>query len=134
LFIGEAESKESPDLINFTHVDKSSELPATGESVRAICNFQGTTYVATFDRGVERLDGAYRTLIWPTNSTDPRERHVVSMHADGDKSLWIGTAEAGVFVFDGKQVRDEKSLRGIGSIWSIEGTEKDGFWIAATRG
>ena len=84
---------------------------ATSDNIRSIATFQGSVYVANFDHGVERIEGNRRTLVWPPlNSeaaSDPRARQVLSLHADNPpkgpvEKLWIGTAEAGVFSFDGK--------------------------------
>ncbi|HYE65290.1 MAG TPA: two-component regulator propeller domain-containing protein [Pyrinomonadaceae bacterium] len=106
------------------------------ESVRAICTFRDKTYIAIYGRGIERLDGERRTLIWPTGQSDPRLREVTSLHPDGSDGLWIGTARAGVFVFNGQQVtQDHASEKLAGSaVWAIDGTRKGGLWLATARG
>lgn len=136
----------------FVRLEPPAGLSDTRDNIRAITKFQGSVYVANFDRGVERLDGAKRTLVWPAlhspavnseeskaedpeDSPDPRARQVVSLHADKTR-LWIGTVEAGVFSFDGQKITVDHAfdeLIGV-SIWSIEGTSDDVLWIATARG
>ncbi|HYX42949.1 MAG TPA: two-component regulator propeller domain-containing protein, partial [Pyrinomonadaceae bacterium] len=77
--------------------------PARVESVRALRNFQGATFIASYGLGVERLDGARRTHVWPAANDDPHLREVTALYADGDARLWIGTAHAGVFVYENGQ-------------------------------
>jgi signal transduction histidine kinase len=50
--------------------------------------------------------------------------------------MWIGTAEAGVFSFDGKKATVDHALDElIGNIvWSIEGVSDDVLWLATARG
>jgi len=110
--------------------------PGTADNIRAIGVFQGAVYIADFGRGVERLDGSKRTLVWPDESTSgAREREVVSLHAEKDW-LWIGTAEAGVFRFNGKQARIDHALGELigAAVWSIEGSIDDVLWLASARG
>jgi hypothetical protein len=40
------------------------ESTAGNESIRAIANFRGAVYIANFGRGLERLDGEKRSLVW----------------------------------------------------------------------
>lgn len=127
--------KMPPDSQAFVRVESAAGASATPDNIRAICSFQGATYLANFDRGVERLDGAKRTLIWPDDSGDAYAKQVVSLYADNDR-LWIGTAEAGVLVFDGKRVTADHALDELigRTIWSIEGTSDDVLWLATARG
>jgi signal transduction histidine kinase/ligand-binding sensor domain-containing protein len=107
-----------------------------GESVRAIRIFQGTPYIAIYGRGIERLGpDDRRTLVWPERN-EPALREVTSLHADGDKRLCIGTARAGVFVFDGKQVTQEPALEKIKgrAVWAIAGNSEQGLWLATGNG
>jgi len=106
------------------------------ESVRAIRIFQGKTHVAIFGRGVERVEGERRTLVWPVASADARLKNVTGLHTDGSDRLWIGTAENGVFIFDGRQATQDaalESLRG-SPVWAIDGTRDGGLWFATARG
>ncbi|HEY0099540.1 MAG TPA: two-component regulator propeller domain-containing protein [Pyrinomonadaceae bacterium] len=106
------------------------------ESVRAIRIFQGKTHVAVYGRGVERVEGEKRLLVWPVASPDARLKNVTSLHTDGDDRLWIGTAENGVFIFDGRQATQDAALETLrGSpVWAIDGTRDGGLWFATARG
>ena len=106
------------------------------DNVRAIRVFQGAIYIANFGHGVERIDGAKRTLIWPTEPADPRERQVISLSGEADERLWIGTAEAGVFVFDGKQVTTDPALDRLkgAAVRSVEGARDGVTWFGSARG
>jgi signal transduction histidine kinase/ligand-binding sensor domain-containing protein len=117
------------------HTGEMTRLESTvvNESIRAIANFRGAVYVANFGRGLERLDGEKRSLVW-SGSTQ-----VVSLYAEGDARLWIGTADSGVYAFDGSNTARESSLNvgNIGNeaaIWSIRGTREKGLWLATSRG
>ena len=114
--------------------DTSEQRP--GENVRAIRIFQGKTYLALFGRGVERLDGERRTLVWPGESADAGLREVTSLHVEGNDRLWIGTAKGGVFIFDGQRVIQEPALGKLSGspIWAIDGTVASGLWFATARG
>jgi signal transduction histidine kinase/ligand-binding sensor domain-containing protein len=118
------------------NVKKTAE-PALSGSVRDIARFGDAVYVATFGRGLERFDGpGRRALVWPRAGDDPRLREVVSLYADGArKRLWIGTANAGVFYFDGESVKSEAALAPLagGTVWSE--SQADGWlWLATSRG
>ncbi|HEU4767063.1 MAG TPA: ATP-binding protein, partial [Pyrinomonadaceae bacterium] len=89
----------------FTRTDSGSTTADGVGSVRAITQFRGATYYATFGRGVERMDGGRLSLTWPSDVAGARE--VISLIADGDDRLLIGTAGDGVLVSDGKTVREE---------------------------
>jgi signal transduction histidine kinase len=110
--------------------------PGTADKIRAISVFQGAVYIANFGRGVERLDGSRRTLVWPDESTaGAREREVVSLHAESNW-LWIGTAESGVFRLDGKQATADHAFDELigAAVWSMEGSLDDVLWLASARG
>jgi signal transduction histidine kinase/ligand-binding sensor domain-containing protein len=111
--------------------------PALSGSVRAIARFGDATYVATFGRGLERFDGAgRRTLVWPRENDDARGREVVSLYADdGRGRLWIGTANAGAFYFDGAGVKSEPALAPLAASTVWGASAADGWlWLATSRG
>ncbi|HEY6189298.1 MAG TPA: two-component regulator propeller domain-containing protein [Pyrinomonadaceae bacterium] len=118
--------------------EKEDEDAATpGESVRAIRIFQGTPYIAIYGRGIEKLGADdRRTLLWPHEPAEAALREVTSLHTDEDRRLWIGTARAGVFVYDGKQVAQEPALAKIkgSAVWAIDGTSTEGLWLATDKG
>jgi ligand-binding sensor domain-containing protein len=111
--------------------------PALSGSVRAIARFGEAVYVATFGRGLERFDGAgRRELVWPRANDDERGREVVSLYADESRGrLWVGTANAGVFYFDGTGVKTEPALAPLAAstVWGARAA--DGWlWLATSRG
>ncbi len=116
----------------FSRVENAT---GTADNIRAISAFRGVVYIANFGRGIERLDGSTRTLVWPDDSTGARERQVVSLHSDKER-LWIGTAEAGVFLFDGKQATVDHALDELigAGVWSIEGSIDEVLWLASAGG
>ncbi|HST50558.1 MAG TPA: two-component regulator propeller domain-containing protein [Pyrinomonadaceae bacterium] len=117
--------------------DKKSAEPALSGSVRDIARFGDAVYVATFGRGLERFDGpGRRALVWPRAGDDARAREVVSLYADDSRRrLWIGTANAGVFYFDGKSVKTERALAPLagGTVWS-ESAADGWLWLATSHG
>jgi signal transduction histidine kinase/ligand-binding sensor domain-containing protein len=120
--------------ISFTRAGAEDRSPQS-DSVRAIANSGGATYVATFGYGVEKLDGPRRSLVWPDANADEHQRDVTSLGADANGRLMIGTASAGVFFVDGKQTTTESALdklRG-GAIWSITSEGSD-TWLATDKG
>jgi signal transduction histidine kinase/ligand-binding sensor domain-containing protein len=116
----------------FSRIENTS---GTADNIRAITAFRGAVYIANFGRGIERLDGSTRTLVWPDDSTGARERQVVSLHTDNER-LWIGTAEGGVLLFDGKQATVDHALDELigAGVWSTEGSSDDVLWLASARG
>jgi signal transduction histidine kinase/ligand-binding sensor domain-containing protein len=110
----------------FIRLPALNERLAQGDNVRAIANFNGSTYVATFGYGVERLQGSQRQLVWPDATADNHLREITSLGHDylGNASaerLLIGTAGSGVFIFDGKESKTENALDKLkgGAVWAI---------------
>jgi len=106
-----------------------------GDSVRAIARVDGSTYLATYGYGIERLRASQRTLVWPDSSADDRQREVTALNADAGGRLQIGTATAGVFVFDSKQTSTNSALDQLkgDAVWSIVADGSD-IWLATARG
>src|SRR6185503_19686122 len=120
--------------LSFSRIGTDDRLPQ-GDSVRAVANAGGATYVATYGYGVEKLEGTKRSLVWPAANAEASLREVVSLNADGGGRLLIGTASAGLFFFDGKQTTTEKALEPLKneSIWAAV-ADGNGFWLATGRG
>ena len=124
-FIGEDSAKQlligtSSGLYAF---DEKQKLAG---DIRSVADFQGRTYAAVFGKGVVTIEN--QTLIFPNES-------VTALYA-GLERLWIGTAQDGVFVFDGKSAVRENSLdvlRGA-AIWKIVAGDKNNLWLATGRG
>lgn len=136
LFISDQSLNENNKELRLKHQDTGAPKQNTSDSVRAITQYQNNTYVGTFGRGLERLDDTHRTLIWPTQSADVAGREVVSLYADSNNRLWIGTAASGVYFFDGKTVKTDPSLSELtgSAVWSVDGTNDGWLWIATSRG
>jgi signal transduction histidine kinase/ligand-binding sensor domain-containing protein len=117
---------------------QSQQKRNVGESVRAIRQFRGGVYVASYGRGVERVEGERRTLVFPASGADARLREVTSLYAEGDARLWIGTARAGAFVFENDRARaldaDGFEKLRAGAVWAFDGTVERGLWIGAEKG
>lgn len=131
-----ANADESEDGASEPSTKKATE-PALSGSVRAIARFGDAVYVATFGRGLERFEGpGRRALVWPRAGDDERGREVVSLYADNSRGrLWIGTANAGVFYFDGGGVKKEPALSALESstVWGASAAN-GWLWLATSRG
>ena len=114
---------------------ESGSISADGAgSVRSIAQFNGATYYAIFGRGVERIDGGRSSLTWSTSA--PNSREAISLLADGEARLLIGTAKDGVFASDGKTVRDEPAfaiLKGP-AVRSMARTPDGSLWFGTSAG
>ncbi|HEY0170773.1 MAG TPA: two-component regulator propeller domain-containing protein [Pyrinomonadaceae bacterium] len=131
--------KSPPDKSASADAPEAKKVPepALSGSVRAIATLGDAVYVATFGRGLERFGGpGRRELIWPRAGDDERGREVVSLYADESRGrLWVGTANAGVFYFDGSAVRPEPELAKLGgsTVWGVSAAE-GWLWLATSRG
>jgi signal transduction histidine kinase/ligand-binding sensor domain-containing protein len=138
LFISQKPARELDAGAKFTSIETGETTTDATGSVRAIAQFQNETYIATFGRGLERLDGTRRTLVWPTEApeTTAGMREVVSLHADGDERLCIGTALAGVFILQGGQVRFDAALEKLrgSAVWDSDTGDDGALWLASARG
>ncbi|HEX8495220.1 MAG TPA: two-component regulator propeller domain-containing protein [Pyrinomonadaceae bacterium] len=136
VYISQRPARELSSEAKFTRIETGEEETDASGSVRAIAQFQNATYIATYGRGLERLDGTRRTLIWPKEGADALEREVVSLHTDGDDRLCIGTARAGVFILQGGQVQPRtelEKLRG-SAVWDFDTSSEGWLWLATARG
>jgi signal transduction histidine kinase/ligand-binding sensor domain-containing protein len=93
---------------------------------RATANFQNKTYAAVFGRGILQVEN--QAQIFSNDSP-------TALYADTEK-LWIGTAKDGVFAFDGKEIRQEKSLENLrgAAIRSITKDSENDLWFGGERG
>jgi signal transduction histidine kinase/ligand-binding sensor domain-containing protein len=119
----------------FTRVMPPTANLPQGDSVRAIATVDGTTYIATYGYGVEKVHGTQRSLVWPEASADNQLREVTALGRDLNGRLVVGTASAGVFFWDGKQTSTDTAIEKLKgeAVWSFL-TENGGLWIAGTRG
>ncbi|MGC2238380.1 MAG: two-component regulator propeller domain-containing protein [Pyrinomonadaceae bacterium] len=94
--------------------------------VRAVANFRGKTYAAVFEQGILQIENP---------SSPVAVESPTALFADGEK-LWIGTAQKGVFTFNGKEISQEKSLEALSGA-AIRKISKDGennLWFSGERG
>lgn len=121
---------------NFTRLETGSgEVDAPG-NVRAIASFQGNTYIASYGRGVERIEGSRARLVWPTNADATHEREVMSLYADGEARLLIGTIRDEVYVFDGHKTEADPSFTPLknSGVRAIDRSNDGTLWFASSRG
>ena len=135
LYITDHQLDESAgEEITFGRLEAASgEADAFG-SIRSVTEWKGSTYFATFGRGVQRFDNGPTPLIWPPNAGE--QRKVISLFADGDARLLIGTVTEGVFAFDGNQAKSEpafEKIKGV-PVRAIERTNDGTLWFATGRG
>lgn len=106
------------------------------DNVRAIVKSQNKIFVAVYGRGVETLEGEARKLVWPKNADDKKLKEINSLFVDAQNRLWIGTASAGVFIFDGVGVKTEPQLAELQNVGvaSIDGLQNGRVWFATAKG
>ena len=88
----------------------------------------------SYGRGIDRLDGGRSSLTWPNTAGTARE--VLSLLADGDDRLLIGTNRDGVFVSDGKTIREEPAFAAIknAAVRSMARTPDGSLWFGTGSG
>lgn len=133
LYVGEQAADEIQKQ-SFKRVEASSGNADAIGSIRALTQFRGATYIASFKRGLERLEEQGVRAVWPNESSGTRE--IISLFADGDARLLIGTANEGVLSFNGQEAQAEPSLGKLKAttVRSIEKTADGSLWFATNRG
>jgi len=118
----------------FTRVETGSGAPDTTGSVRAIAPFRGATYFAIFGRGIDRIDGGRSSLTWPNAPASARE--VLSLLADGEERLLIGTTKDGILLSDGKTIREEPAFALVkgSAVRSMARTPDGSLWFGTSAG
>jgi signal transduction histidine kinase/ligand-binding sensor domain-containing protein len=129
-----AQTSDGVEQQTFTRPEASSGGADSIGSIRAITPFRGTTFIASFGRGLERFDDGRPRLIWPNGGGGSRE--VISLAVDGDARLLIGTTKDGVFVYDGQDVKSDPLFAGLKgtAVRSIQRTDDGTLWFATSRG
>jgi signal transduction histidine kinase/ligand-binding sensor domain-containing protein len=134
-FVGLQMSRDTKiTALSFNRVEASSGSTDGIGSIRAIALFRGLTYIASYGRGVEKFEANRLTNIVGANSTVPRD--VISLFADGERRLLVGTASDGVFAFDGVEVKPDPAfakLKG-STVRSIQSSPDQTLWFATNRG
>jgi signal transduction histidine kinase/ligand-binding sensor domain-containing protein len=121
---------------NFNRLETGSgEIDAPG-NVRAIASFQGNTYIASYGRGLQRVEGSRARLVWPTNAESSHEREVMSLYAEGETRLLIGTIRDELFVFDGHQTVTDPAFTPLknSGVRAIDRSGDGTLWFATSRG
>ncbi len=136
LYASDGSLRDVTDATGFTAVEGETREGAATDSLRSIVKFRGASYAASFGRGVERVEGLRRTLLWPAAGAGPTGRGVVSLFAEGDRALWIATAGGEVLRFDGQSVTTVPGLDVLkgSAVWEIQKSAEDLYWIASARG
>ena len=118
----------------FTRFETGSGAADSLGSARAVTQFRGATYFAIYGRGVDRLDGGRASLNW--NNAPATAREVLSLLADGEDRLLIGTTRDGVFVSDGKDINEDPTFAGLKgpAIRSMARTPDGSLWFATGNG
>lgn len=104
-------------------LDGNQILPG---DVRAIVDFRGKNYAAVFGRGIVEIES--QNLAFANASP-------TALFADKEK-LWIGTAQTGIFTFDGNEAKSEiafEALRGA-AIRKITKDSHGNLWLSGERG
>ena len=129
-------AKSDAEPLSFAPMYRLREGVEAGDSIRGICWFQGAVYIASFGRGLEKLDASTRTIIWPIDAPSSREREVVSLYKESEERLWIGTADSSLFIYDGKTIKADPLFGPVtgSAVRSIAGNYDEGLWIATGQG
>jgi signal transduction histidine kinase len=125
-------SERSPATLTFTHLTNASGTVDAAGGVRAIAQFRGQTFIASFGKGVEQYqDGRIRN-VWPRQA--PTE--VLSLFADGDSQLIVGTAKDGILFFNGQQSSADPALSKFegAAVRAVTRTSDGSLWAATARG
>jgi signal transduction histidine kinase len=121
---------------NFNRLETGSGAVDAAGNVRAIASFQGSTYIASYGRGVERIEGSRARLVWPTSADATQEREVISLYADGESRLLIGTIRDQLYVFDGHKTEPDPSFTALknSGVRAIDRSNDGTVWFATGRG
>ncbi len=98
------------------------------KNVRAIEKFNNEIFYSSFGAGLKKIDSEESEIL--------SESSIVSLHNEDDKTLWIGTSDRGVFLFDGKNSFQKSYLEKLNqtAVWAITGNKTDGVWFATNKG
>src|SRR4029079_303932 len=119
---------------HYARIQAGGNLPQ-GDSVRAIANVNGTTYIATYGYGVEKLQGSQRSLVWPESSADNQLREVSALGTDANGRLVVGTGSGGIFFWDGKLTSTDAALDRVKGDAVVSFLADSGvWWFASARG
>lgn len=135
LFVGPKLTRELQlETQTFVRLEASSGAADAVGSIRAIANFRGVTYLASFGRGLERYADNRIGLVWPNDAGGSRE--ILSLFADGEDRLLLGTNKDGVLSFEGESATSEPEFLKLNTatVRSITATSDQTLWLASSRG
>lgn len=120
----------------FTRLDKEVNDTNSKDTIRAICYFRGKIYLASNGRGLEILENNQRKLAWPIDDLNSPLKEIISLYADDDKRMWIGTAKGGLWYYDGQQIESDKSFEILKNapIRAILGSHTGLLWLGTDNG
>jgi signal transduction histidine kinase/streptogramin lyase len=115
---------------------KGTSPAEIGNSIRAIANFQGKTYIAVFGYGLEVVDGDHYSPVWPNGPPDPQASETICLFTQPNGPLWLGTVTGGVYLFDGAQTQRGAALAELegAAVRSIDGPANGLVWMATSHG
>ncbi len=118
----------------FARIEASSGAADAVGSIRAIARFRGAIYLASYGRGLERFADNRVTSVWPNDANTTRE--IISLFADGDLRLLLGTGKDGVLSFDGEKTSNDPEFAKLtdSTVRSMTRTTADALWLATSRG
>jgi signal transduction histidine kinase/ligand-binding sensor domain-containing protein len=124
----------SIESFSFARLEAGSGSADAIGSIRDIALFRGSTYIASYGRGVERFEDNRVVGVWPADGSVPLD--VISLHADGDQRLLVGTGKDGVFSFDGLQATRDDRFESLNksTVRSFDSTEDKTLWVATHEG
>ena len=119
--------------------DHSGKLIVPGD-IRAFANFGSLTYAVVHDRGVVQISAGARGIGLSGSAGSPSPAFaldaLITTICEGPEKLWIGTADKGLFSFDGDSVKSEigpDSLKS-GAIWKMFSVGDGTLWVAGEHG
>ena len=85
---------------------------------------------------LQRIEGSRARLVWPTNADATHEREVMSLYADGETRLLIGTIRDELFVFDGHKTEADPAFAPLknSGVRAIDRSNDGTLWFATSRG
>jgi ligand-binding sensor domain-containing protein/signal transduction histidine kinase len=105
----------------------TTEQIVENESIRAIAQFQNTTFFSSFGNGLKKTGAD--ALVFP-------QPNIISLYNQEEKLLWIGTINKGVFTYDGRKIAAPPELDELKTtaVTAIYGNQTDGIWFATDKG
>jgi signal transduction histidine kinase/ligand-binding sensor domain-containing protein len=133
LYISQRKLKDSAaEAMSFTRVGAAAGTVDAIGSIRSLASFRGSTFAASFGRGVEQFQDRRSQSVWPKDA--PVE--VISLFGDSESRLIVGTVKDGALYFDGQGVTADPALSHLKgtAVRGITRTADGTLWFATGRG